>query len=207
MSCLDILEISTLTKFYSQKPPATPPKMRYEPDVKALIAKCSTPPPPGSPYSLPVPGSERENRTPVYRNWAFRDGPLLERLEPHCLTFHDLFEEAWQARPTKRMLGHRPWNPTTKTWEPKYEWQTYAEVAERRKNLGAGIAELHHRIGVTAQSYGVGIWSQNRPEWQITGQSGRTASHVLDICPIRPNIDHLYRACPRIADLVSRDAL
>lgn len=142
--------------------------MRYEPDVKALIAKCSTPPPPGSPYALPIPGSERENRTAVYRNWAFRDGPLLERLEPHCLTFHDLFEEAWQARPNKRMLGHRPWNPTTKTWEPKYVWQTYAEIAERRKHLGTGIAELHHRVGVNAQSYGVGIWSQNRPEWQIT---------------------------------------
>ena len=151
--------------------------MRYEPDVKALIAKCSTPPPPGSPYGLPIPGSERENRTAVYRNWAFRDGPLLERLEPHCLTFHDLFEEAWQARPNKRMLGHRPWNPTTKTWEPKYVWQSYAEIAERRKNLGTGIAELHHRIGVTAQSYGVGIWSQNRPEWQITGKSRHSLSY------------------------------
>jgi long-chain acyl-CoA synthetase len=47
---------------------------------------------------------------------------------------------------------------------------TYAEVAERRKNMGAGIAELHQRIGITAHNHGVGIWSQNRPEWQITGQ-------------------------------------
>ncbi|KUI57720.1 Long chain acyl-CoA synthetase 7, peroxisomal [Cytospora mali] len=142
--------------------------MRPDPTVEALIAKCSTPPPPGSPYSLPIPGSERENRSPVYRNWAFRDSPLLDRLEPSCSTYHELFENAWQDRPTKRMLGRRPWNPVTKTWEPRYEWITYAEVAERRKNLGAGVAELHHRIGVTAPNYGVGIWAQNRPEWQIT---------------------------------------
>lgn len=142
--------------------------MRSDPDVQATIAKCSTPPPPGTPYSLPIPGSERENRTAVYRNWAFRDGPLLDRLEASCSTFHELFEKAWQDRPNKRMLGRRPWNPATKTWEPRYEWMTYAEVAERRKNMGAGIAELHQRVGITAHNYGVGIWSQNRPEWQIT---------------------------------------
>lgn len=50
-------------------------------------------------------------------------------------------------------------------------WMTYAEVAERRKNLGAGIVELHHKVGISAPKFGVGIWSQNRPEWQITGQS------------------------------------
>lgn len=145
--------------------------MRPDPEVKALIEKCKTPPPPGSPYALPIPGSERENRTAVYRNWAFRDGPLLERLEPHVLTFHDLFEEAWQVRPHKRMLGWRPWDPASKTWQPKYVWLTYGEVAERRKNLGAGIVELHEKLGTTAQKYGVGIWSQNRPEWTITGRS------------------------------------
>ncbi|PSR79272.1 hypothetical protein BD289DRAFT_104305 [Coniella lustricola] len=142
--------------------------MTYDPQVKALIEKGSTPPPPGSPYSLPIPGSERENRTPIYRNWAFRDGPLLERLEPNASTLHDLFQLTLQARPNKRLLGWRPWNPASKTWDAKYVWLTGAEVAERSKNLGAGIAELHQRIGVTALKYGVGIWAQNRPEWMLT---------------------------------------
>lgn len=143
--------------------------MRPNPEAKALVEKYTTPPPPGSPYSLPVPGTERENRTHIYRNYAFRDGPLLERLEPHVMTVHDLFEETWQYRPQKRMLGWRPWNPSTKTWDPKYVWSTYGEIAERRKNFGTGIVELHHRVGVPAHSkYGVGIWAQNRPEWQIT---------------------------------------
>lgn len=143
--------------------------MRPDLQAQALIDKCKTPPPPGSPYALPIPGSERDNRTPVYRNYAFRDGPLLERLEAHTMTVHDLFEEAWQVRPNKRMLGWRPWNAATKTWEPKYVWMTFAEVAERRKNLGAGIVELHKQVGVTADKYGVGIWAQNRPEWEIAG--------------------------------------
>ncbi|CAN8103747.1 unnamed protein product [Discula destructiva] len=142
--------------------------MRPNAEAKALIERTSAPPPPGSPYALPVPGSERENRTAIYRNWAFRDGPLLERLEPHVQTFHDLFEDAWQARPHQRALGWRPWNPATKTWGPQYVWMTYGEVAERRKNLGAGIVELHQRIGTAAPKFGVGIWAQNRPEWQIT---------------------------------------
>lgn len=143
--------------------------MTQDPQVKALILKGSTPPPPGSPYSLPIPGSERENRTAVYRNWAFRDGPLLERLEPNATTLHDLFQHVLHARPNKRLLGWRPWNPSTKTWDAKYVWLTGAEVAERSRNLGAGIAELHQRIGITEQKYGVGIWAPNRPEWQITG--------------------------------------
>jgi hypothetical protein len=47
---------------------------------------------------------------------------------------------------------------------------TYQEVADRRKNLGAGIAELHRQVGITTEKYGVGLWSQNRPEWQIAGE-------------------------------------
>lgn len=144
--------------------------MRQNPETKALLAKTTASPPPGSPYGLPIPGSEREGRSAVYRNWAFRDGPILTGLEPHCLTFHDLFEEAWQVRPTKRMLGWRPWNPTTKSWDPKFVWMTFGEVAERRKNLGAGIVEIHKEIGLNADKYGVGIWAQNRPEWQLTGR-------------------------------------
>lgn len=141
-------------------------------DVEAAIAKLAAPPPPGSPYALPVPGTERENRTPVYRHWRFRDGPLLETFEPSVRTLHDIFESSAKHRANKPFLGWRPWDPATKTWEPKYVWMTYAEAAERRKNLGAGIVELHQRIGVTAEKYGVGLWAQNRPEWELTGNVG-----------------------------------
>ncbi|KAI0378439.1 acetyl-CoA synthetase-like protein [Hypomontagnella monticulosa] len=138
-----------------------------DPQTAAQIAQLSTPPPPGSPYAVPVPGSEREGRSPVYRHWRFQDKPLLETYDPQIRTFHDLFQDAVRRFPNNKCLGTRPWNPVTKSWENGYEWQTYAEVAARSKNFGSGIYELHRRIGVPPGNHGVGIWSQNRAEWQI----------------------------------------
>jgi len=139
-------------------------------DVAAIVAKVSPPPPPGSPYALPIPGSERENRTAVYRHFRFRDTPLVETFEPDKQSLHDLFEEVVKYRGHKPSMGWRPWDPVSRKWEEKYVWMTYAEAAERRKNLGAGIAELHQRLGITADKYGVGVWAKNRPEWQLSGE-------------------------------------
>ncbi|KAH6621301.1 hypothetical protein B0J18DRAFT_432117 [Chaetomium sp. MPI-SDFR-AT-0129] len=137
-------------------------------DTRAYIKTLATPPPPGTPYASPIPGTERPNRTPIYRHWRFQNGPLLETFDPAQRTINDLFEHSVAQNPKARCLGWRPWNAVTKTFEPKYVWLTYGEVAERRKNLGAGIVELHHRVGVQADKYAVGLWAQNRPEWQIT---------------------------------------
>lgn len=137
-------------------------------DTATYIKQIAELPPPGAPYALPVPGSERPDRSPVYRHWRFRDGPLLSTLDERIQTLHDLFEDTLKRRANKKFLGWRPWNAQSQTFEPKYVWMTYAEAAERRKNLGAGIVELHKRAGATADKYGVGLWAQNRPEWQIT---------------------------------------
>ena len=45
----------------------------------------------------------------------------------------------------------------------------YGTVQNRRANLGVGIVEVNKRAGVVEQKYGVGLWCQNRPEWQLTG--------------------------------------
>lgn len=139
-------------------------------DNSAWVKTLQQPPPPGTPYALPVPGSGTETRSPIYRHWKFVNGPLLETVNPAEQTFHDVFESSVKRLPNKKCLGWRPWNATTKTWEPKYVWLTYAQVAERRKNLGAGIVEIHKAAGIHTDKYGIGLWSQNRPEWQITGQ-------------------------------------
>ncbi|KAK4216257.1 hypothetical protein QBC37DRAFT_97774 [Rhypophila decipiens] len=137
-------------------------------DTRSYINSIAQPPPPGSPYAVPIPGTERPNRSPIYRHWRFQDGPLLATYDPAEQTVHDLFEASVARVPNNRCLGWRPWNPVTKTWEPKYVWTTYAEVAERRKNLGAGIVEVQRQLGITDDKYPVGLWAQNRPEWQIT---------------------------------------
>jgi long-chain acyl-CoA synthetase len=138
-------------------------------DPEAYVKFLKTSPPPGSPYSLPIPGSEREDRSAVYRHWRFVDSPLLQTINPEVRTAHDFFENSAKRRPNARCLGTRHWDPVTKT-HGKYEWITYAETAERRKNFGAGIVELHKNVGVTEEKYGVGLWCQNRAEWQISGE-------------------------------------
>jgi long-chain acyl-CoA synthetase len=136
--------------------------------AEEYAALLATPPPPGSPYSLPIPNSATEGRSAIYRHWRFRDGPLLQTLDPSVQTAHDVFERTATRKPNLRCLGTRPWDPKTKTWG-NYEWITYSQVAERRKNFGVGLVELHKRAGVTEEKHGVGLWCQNRPEWQITG--------------------------------------
>jgi long-subunit acyl-CoA synthetase (AMP-forming) len=84
---------------------------------------------------------------------------------------HQLFDEAAQRVPSNNCLGVRKWLPESKTWDNKYTWTSYSQVAERRKNLGAGLVEIHRRINYTQDKFGVGLWCQNRPEWQITGTS------------------------------------
>jgi long-chain acyl-CoA synthetase len=148
--------------------------MGVDKETQARIALFSTPPPPNAPYAVPVPGSAVENRSPVYRHWRCQDG-LIETWDPKLRTLHDLFVDAATRFPNNKCLGHRPWNPTTKTWGNKYVWQTYAEVAERSKNFGVGVLELHRQAGVTADKFPVGMWLQNRPEWQISGKALRSA--------------------------------
>lgn len=138
--------------------------------ITAKIQEIAKPPPPGSPYAVPVPGTEREGRTPIYRHWKFQDKPLLGTLDPEIRTFYDVFEYSLKHFPNNRCLGTRPWNPTNKSWENKYVWKNYAEVAARAKNFGSGVFELHRRIGIPPGNHGVGLWSQNRAEWQIAGR-------------------------------------
>lgn len=80
-----------------------------------------------------------------------------------------MFESTANRQPKNHCLGWRSFNPATKSFDP-YQWITYETVQKRRAEFGAGLVELHlkhncHRPG----QYGIGLWCQNRPEWQITG--------------------------------------
>ncbi|OAA70403.1 AMP-dependent synthetase/ligase [Cordyceps fumosorosea ARSEF 2679] len=136
--------------------------------VAAAIEELGASPPPGKPHGIALPGTEKPNRSQIYRHWQFADRPLLETLDPAVRTLHDLFESSVQQFPRNACLGARKWLPDSKTWDNKFSWLTYAEVAERRKNFGAGIVELHERLNFTKKSqYPVPLWAPNKPEWQI----------------------------------------
>ncbi|OAA72040.1 AMP-dependent synthetase/ligase [Akanthomyces lecanii RCEF 1005] len=136
--------------------------------VAAYIEELGAPPPPGKPHGVALPGTEKPNRSQIYRHWQFADRPLLETLDPAVRTLHDLFESSLQQFPKNACLGARKWLPNAGTWEDKFSWLTYSEVAERRKNFGAGIVELHGRINHQKQGqYPIALWAPNKPEWQI----------------------------------------
>ncbi|KAK1817877.1 medium-chain fatty acid-CoA ligase faa2 [Friedmanniomyces endolithicus] len=128
-------------------------------------AKINAPPPPGAPYSVPLVGSEVAGRSAVYRHWRQRDG-LVQTLDPAVRTIHEMFEQTAKRIPNKRCLGHRPYDSISKTFGG-YEWQTYAQVQTRRADFGLGLVALQEQVGVVGTQHGVGLWCQNRPEWQI----------------------------------------
>lgn len=81
-----------------------------------------------------------------------------------------MFESTANRQPKNHCLGWRPFNPTTKTFD-QYQWINYETVQKRRAAFGAGLVELHHKHNChRSGQYGIGLWCQNRPEWQITGE-------------------------------------
>jgi long-chain acyl-CoA synthetase len=131
------------------------------------VAELHPPPPNGQPYSVPLPGTEKEGQSAIYRHWRFTDKPLLASLIPEISTSYEAFEATVARLPKNKCLGHRPYDLTTKKFGA-YVWEDYETIATRRKNFGAGLVHLHRQAGITAPKYGVGLWCQNRPEWQIT---------------------------------------
>ena len=127
--------------------------------------KIIPPPPPGAPNSVPIPGSEKQGRSQVYRHWRRQEG-LLNTLDPDVKTAHDFFEQSAKRVPNSNCVGQRPYDPLTKKFGP-YKWETYAQLQKRRADFGVGLVLLHQQLGVNGTQYGVGLWCQNRPEWQI----------------------------------------
>lgn len=87
----------------------------------------------------------------------------------HVRTLPDVFEFGLKLSRDKPFLGHRPQissNPPK--FANHYSWVTYAEVDERRRNLGSAL----HRFFADGVLGGgdlatVGIWSQNRPGTRV----------------------------------------
>ncbi|KAL1306160.1 hypothetical protein AAFC00_004267 [Neodothiora populina] len=136
--------------------------------MSAALAKAEElerPPPANEPYSVAQPGSEQSGRSKTYRNFNHQES-LLKTLDPQVTTAHEIFEQSASEVPDLNFLGYRPFDPVSKTYGP-YQWQTYAQVQERRKNFGAGIALLHENLGIMKKQEAVGLWCMNRPEWQV----------------------------------------
>ncbi|KAL4993658.1 hypothetical protein BDV10DRAFT_178593 [Aspergillus recurvatus] len=130
-------------------------------------AELTEEPPKGKPYSVAIPGTQKDGRSPIYRSW-WSQKELVKTLDPNVTTAHEIFESTANDSPKADCLGWRPYNPVTKTWG-QYQWLSYGTVQKRRTDFGAGLVELHHKHNCARPGqYGIGLWCQNRPEWQIT---------------------------------------
>lgn len=82
-------------------------------------------------------------------------------------TAYDLFQYTLARAADKNFLGHRPYNPSKGRYERYYQYQSYAEIAQRRTNLGSGISELVNqgKLGANTNHAGwaAGTWSKNCP--------------------------------------------
>ncbi|KIO29189.1 hypothetical protein M407DRAFT_21758 [Tulasnella calospora MUT 4182] len=121
-----------------------------------------------SKQGYPVPGSKKPGQTAAYRDaiWAsssFPRGVLPGEVLP------ELFEAGLSLGPHRPFLGHRPSlssNPPTLARE--FVWESYGSVDARRRKIGSAL-EFKYRQGsyFKTEFETVGIWSINRPEWQI----------------------------------------
>ncbi|KAG0042525.1 hypothetical protein BGZ83_000358 [Gryganskiella cystojenkinii] len=121
--------------------------------------------------SIELPGTRVPGATGHYRHSAYQDG-LIDHIReaPHVRTLYDMFENSVQKHGDKEFLGHRPYNPVTKTHDG-YVWQTYGQVHKRVNAFGSGLMHLNEKIlGHSEQlnRWSLGIWSTNRPEWSIS---------------------------------------
>ncbi|KAL9014776.1 MAG: hypothetical protein Q9173_000567 [Seirophora scorigena] len=126
------------------------------------------------------------------------DAPAGEtNVEIH--TVHQMFESAAARVPTNKCLGYRPYASATKTFG-QYEWLDYTTVQRRRANLGVGLVEINKQAGVVEQKYGVGLWCQNSPEWQLTEYIINHAS-VPCVATSLPHLPTLLKLKPRLPTL------
>lgn len=79
----------------------------------------------------------------------------------------DVFRHGAKLAPNGNCLGS--YNKQT----GQYSWQTYQKVLERIENCATGLAHLvkQHQLMSSNEKLFIGLWSQNRPEFQIIQQT------------------------------------
>lgn len=97
--------------------------------------------------AVTVPNSEQPGFSPVFRNALLPDDLLLTD-DPKIQTLYDSFNRGVSRNPEGPCVGHRKWDPSTKTYSNTYYWQTYKEIQSRRDQFGAGLLKIREEVGL-----------------------------------------------------------
>ncbi|KAL7748414.1 medium-chain fatty acid-CoA ligase faa2 [Sorochytrium milnesiophthora] len=111
-----------------------------------------------SPDAPAIQGEGRPRRA------AYLAGKDLTGMPPGINNLHENLLHGAKISPNRPYLGHRARTADGKVGD--YVWQTYAQVVERVKRLGNGLA---HR-GLNARDP-LGLFSVNRAEWVLGEQA------------------------------------
>ncbi|ESK92844.1 long-chain-fatty-acid- ligase [Moniliophthora roreri MCA 2997] len=117
--------------------------------------------------SVEVPGTKRPGQTGHYRNalWGLRQAE-----QPNAfLTLPQIFDTGLKIGREHPLLGHRPLlSKSPLKFADKYVWESWGRVDERRRALGSALHLLFQKGELGGGEFEtVGVWSANRPEWQI----------------------------------------
>ncbi|KAK9454081.1 eukaryotic long-chain fatty acid CoA synthetase (LC-FACS) [Dipodascopsis uninucleata] len=124
---------------------------------------------PGEKQGVALEGTERPGHTPIYRNAKTVD-KLMQSSHPLIRSQYDTFEASVKQFGHKDFLGARYLVDKNQDIWSSYVWQTYATVAERRNNIGAGLCYLNETLveHPKKDQYAITLFSLNRPEWVIS---------------------------------------
>lgn len=114
-----------------------------------------------------VPGTKKPGQTGIYHNAIF--GFINKDTPGSFQTVDEIFKCGLKGGRDRKMLGHRPLISTSPLkFANYYVWQTYGEVDLRRRWIGSALVKLFSSGQLGGGEFEtVGIWSQNRPEWQV----------------------------------------
>lgn len=130
--------------------------------------------------AIPIPDTEEEGYSPIYRNQYNPDG-LITKLHNSLDTLYALFEFGYKFSGDQNAFGVREKLPDGSFG--RYHWQDYHTVRRRRNNLASGVffvlennpfrtdSEVHRNINYNPtrkdDSFVLTIFSGNRPEWVL----------------------------------------
>ncbi|GLB35097.1 putative AMP-binding enzyme [Lyophyllum shimeji] len=135
-----------------------------------VVSSRAIPWPENAPYdkqSVQVPGTKRPGQTAHYRNGIWG---LIGLHTPNAVkTLDEIFDSGLSGGRDRPFLGARPVVSTNPLkYADHYVWQTYGDVDIRRRHVGSALSSLFAKGEVGGGELNtVGIWSANRPEWQI----------------------------------------
>ncbi|CAG9311733.1 unnamed protein product [Blepharisma stoltei] len=123
-------------------------------------------------YCSPIPGTESEFDSPIYRHPEFIDGLVPSEVKGQK-TLYDCFLQSVADYPNRPFLGSRKSDR-----RHEYQWITYRQAHERIEKIASGLDLLNLFPDENGTKI-LGILSKNREEWillEIACMSKRIAS-------------------------------